>query len=414
MRGHVRRHGNGWAVIIDLGRNVPCMQCLACRRRYWLDRRPPAQCRQCGDDLIATTGRRQTWHRGFPTKKDAEKARTELLGRVDSGAFVAPVRQTLAEYLLEEWLPARRVAIKPGTWENYRMQTNAYVVSHPISSLPLVAVDGPTLNSYYADLLITGRRSKNGGLSNKSVRNIHGMLHKALADAVKWGRVLRNATDAADQPRKATVEMKVWRPEELRQFVECTAEDRMAAAWHLLVTTGMRRGELLGLRWDDIDLQERTVSIRQSRTSVNYSVHTDSPKTERGTRVISLDPETTASLRAHHRRQLEERMAWGPKWADSGLVFVREDGSPVHPQRLSQWFAQAVRKAGLPQIRLHDVRHSYSTALIRSGVPVKTVSQRIGHASPTITMTIYQHVLPGDDEQAAIAGARAIFGDSSS
>ncbi len=107
-------------------------------------------------------------------------------------------------------------------------------------------------------------------------------------------------------------------------------------------------------------------------------------------------------------------MAWGPAWADFSLVFVREDGSPVHPQRLSQWFAQAVRKAGLPQIRLHDVRHSYSTALIRSGVPVKTVSQRIGHASPTITMTIYQHVLPGDDEQAAIAGARAIFGDSSS
>jgi integrase len=346
VRGHVRRHGNGWAVVIDLGRNVPCMQCPACRRRYWLDRRPPARCEQCGDDLIATTGRRQSWHRGFPTKKEAEKARTELLGRVDTGAFVAPVRQTLAEYLLEEWLPARRVAIKPGTWENYRMQTNAYVLSHPIGSLPLVAVDGPTLNAYYADLLIAGRRSANGGLSNKSVRNIHGMLHKALADAVRWGRVLRNATDAADQPRKATVEMNVWRSEELRRFVECTARDRMAAAWHLLVTTGMRRGELLGLRWGDIDMQQRIVSIRQSRTSVNYSVHTDSPKTERGTRVIALDPETTASLQAHHWRQLEERMAWGPTWADSGLIFVREDGSPVHPQRLSQWFAQAVRKAG--------------------------------------------------------------------
>lgn len=410
MRGHVRRHGSGWAVVIDLGRYVPCMQCPSCRRRYWLDRRPPAACIKCGEELIATTGRRQTWHRGFATRKEAEKARTELLGRVDRGGFVAPGRQTLSEYLLEEWLPARRVALKPGTWENYRMQTNAYVVSHPIGSLPLAAVDGPTLNSYYADLLTAGRRNGKGGLSNKSVRNIHGMLHKALADAVKWGRVLRNATDAADQPRKRTVEMNVWTPEQLRHFVESTEADRLAAAWHLLVTTGMRRGELLGLRWSDIDLEGRVLAIRQSRTAVNYTVHTDAPKTERGSRIVSLDPETVSSLRSHHRRQLEERMLVGEGWQDTGLVFVRPDGSPIHPQRLSQWFAQVVRRAGLPAIRLHDVRHSYSTALIRAGVPVKTVSQRIGHASPTITMTIYQHVLPGDDEQAALVGARAIFG----
>jgi integrase len=323
---------------------------------------------------------------------------------------VAPIRQSLAEYLLDEWLPARRVAVKPGTWENYRMQTNSYVLSHPIGASPLVAIDGPALNSFYADLLTAGRRNGNGGISNKTVRNIHGMLHKALADAVRWGRVLRNATDAADQPRKTTVEMTVWNPQELRRFVEYTRCDRLAAAWHLLVTTGMRRGELLGLRCSDIDLQRGTLCIRQSRTSVNYLVHTDAPKTEPVTRVISLDPETAVVLHAHHRRQLEERMAWGPARQETGLVFVREDGSPIHPQRLSQWFAQAVRRAGLPPIRLHDVRHSYSTALIRAGVPVKTVSQRIGHASATITMTIYQHVLPGDDEQAAITGARAIFG----
>lgn len=411
MRGHVRRHGSGWAVVIDLGRSIPCMQCRSCRRRYWLERRPPPICTRCGDDVVPTTGRRQTWHRGFASRREAEKARTQLLGRLDHGAFVAPVRQSLAEYLVEEWLPARRVALKPGTWENYRMQANAYVLSHPIGALPLVAVDGPALNAFYADLLTAGRRNAKGGLSHKTVRNIHGMLHKALADAVKWGRIIRNATDAADQPRKTAVEMKVWNPDELRRFVEYTATDRLAAAWHLLVTTGMRRGEVLGLRWSDIDLEGRTLCIRQSRTSVNYSVHTDTPKTERGTRIISLDPETLAVVRSHHRRQLEERMVWGPAWQETGLVFVREDGSPIHPQRLSQWFAQVVRKAGLPHIRLHDVRHSYCTALIRAGVPVKIVSKRIGHAGPTITMTIYQHLLPGDDEQAAITGARAIFGE---
>lgn len=143
MRGHVRRHGSGWAVVIDLGSNIPCMQCRSCRRRYWLDRRPLAECRQCGGGLVATTGRRQTWHRGFSTKRDAEKARTELLGRLDHGAFVAPVRQSLADYLLEEWLPARRVAIKPGTWENYRMQTNAYVLPTRSAHLHCSRSTGP-------------------------------------------------------------------------------------------------------------------------------------------------------------------------------------------------------------------------------------------------------------------------------
>ena len=185
--------------------------------------------------------------------------------------------------------------------------------------------------------------------------------------------------------------------------------DRLVAAWHLLATTGMRRGELLGLRWVDVDLEGAFLSVRQTRVSVDYQVEVGTPKTERGTRTVALDPATVAVLHEHRSRQLEERLAWGPAWTDSGLVLTREDGTEIHPQRFSQYFRRLASSSGLPLIRLHDVRHSYATALIKAGQPIKVVSQRIGHASPTITMAIYQHVLPSDDVEAAAAGARLIL-----
>lgn len=173
----------------------------------------------------------------------------------------------------------------------------------------------------------------------------------------------------------------------------------------------MRRGELLGLRWSDIDLEEGTVAIRQIRTVARYAVLTLTPKTDKGARRISLDPDTVAALRAYRRAQMEERLLLGPDYLDTGgLVFTKQDGSTIHPERFSSWFQQRCRRSGLPAVRLHDVRHSYVTALLAEGVPLKVVSQRVGHASPMVTMTIYQHVLPGDDKAAAAVGARAILG----
>lgn len=125
---------------------------------------------------------------------------------------------------------------------------------------------------------------------------------------------------------------------------------------------------------------------------------------------MALDPATVTALRSHRARQKKERLLYGAGWVDTGLVFTQPDGSAIHPQRLSAWFGQEARDAGLPAIRLHDVRHSYASALLRAGQPIKVVSQRLGHASPTITMTIYQHVLPSDDAEAALLGANLILG----
>ncbi len=205
----------------------------------------------------------------------------------------------------------------------------------------------------------------------------------------------------------------MWSPGQVRTFLDSVRGDRLFAAWILAATTGMRRGEVLGLRWSDVELTAARVHVRQIRTVARYQVSTTSPKTAKGTRTLALDPATAAALRAHSTAQKAERLAWGAAYRNAAdLVFAREDGSAIHPERFrfSSWFAQHCRRSGLPRVRLHDVRHAYVTALLSAGVPLKVVSQRVGHESPTVTMTIYQHVLSGDDEAAAAVGANVILG----
>jgi integrase len=228
---------------------------------------------------------------------------------------------------------------------------------------------------------------------------------------VRRGYVARNVAAAVDLPKGMAPEMHVWSPEQLRAFLDHARRDRLYAAWLLFATTGMRRGEVAGLRWPDVDLEAGRVSPRRPRVVVNYEVHVSEPKTAKGRRSMALDPATVAALRQHRARQAEERLAVGPRWHDSGLVFTWPDGRPLHPERFTKWFQQIVRAAGLPRIRLHDVRHSYATAALAAGIPAKVVSERLGHATIAITMDTYSHVLPGLDAQAAGTVARLILGD---
>lgn len=380
MRGSVIKRGGSWSVVVDMGRD--------------------------GD------GKRiRKWHSGYDTKRDAERARVEILSRVDRGAYVAPTRTSLGEFLIGEWLPAKRPTVKPTTMASYEMHVTKHIAPR-IGGVPLVALNASHINALYAELLIDGRRNGQGGLSSSTVRRIHATLHKALGDAVRWGRIVRNPTDLADPPKEATPEMSVWSPEQLRTFLDSVRSDRLYAAWLLAATTGMRRGELLGLRWIDVDLEACIVSINQIRTVARYEVLTLTPKTDKGKRTIALDPTTVHALRSYRVAQLEEKLLLGPGYGNAGdLVFTNADGSAIHPERFSSWFRQLRRKSGLPTIRLHDIRHSYVTALLGNGVALKVVSQRIGHSSPIVTMTIYQHVMPADDVAAAAIGARAVLGE---
>jgi integrase len=209
--------------------------------------------------------------------------------------------------------------------------------------------------------------------------------------------------------------MTVWTAEQLRAFLDLLRGDKLETAILLGAMTGMRRGEVLGLRWRDVDLDTGRLVVRQTLSAprnVDTGQHVPvygAPKTKKGQRVITLDAQTVAALRAYRKAQLAERMRYGVR-VDHDLVFTEPDGSPIHPDRFRKRFEIRVRRSELPLIRFHDLRHTYATLALQAGMPAKVVSERLGHASIGITLDTYSHVLPAMDEQAAEQVAALIFG----
>lgn len=181
----------------------------------------------------------------------------------------------------------------------------------------------------------------------------------------------------------------------------------------MALTTGMRRGELLGLRWADVDLAVGRLVVKQTVVSVGYQVQFSEPKTARSRRTISLDPSTVATLKAHRSHQLEQRLAWGPAWRESEFVFTREDGSLIHPQSVSDAFERAVKQVSLPLIRFHDLRHTYATLALDAGMKPWDLSDRLGHSSVAFTLQAYRHAVQATQESAASVAASFILGASS-
>jgi len=382
VRGSVVHRGKSWSVVIELPRE-------------------------------SETGKRQQrWHSGYRTKKEAERVRVDLLAKADAGTYVEQHRQTLAQFL-NDWFPAIAPTIRPATLYSYKRNVRLHVVPY-IGTLTLQKIDAGTLNALYARLLEDGsKHQRGGGLSPRSVRYVHTILHRALKDAVRWGRLARNPADAADPPRaSASVqpEIRTWSAPELRGFLESLADDRYYAAWVLLSTTGMRRGEALGLRWSDLDFDARRASIRQTVIAVNHEVLFGTPKTAKGRRFIELDAGTVAALRAHRQRQLEERLLIGSGWRDLDLVFCKPTGEPLHPERFSRDFAKRVERGGFSRIRLHDLRHTWATLALGAGVNPKIVQERLGHASVGITLDIYSHATPAMQRDAADTVAALVLG----
>ncbi|GAA2791498.1 tyrosine-type recombinase/integrase [Saccharopolyspora taberi] len=200
----------------------------------------------------------------------------------------------------------------------------------------------------------------------------------------------------------------VWTPEQAGWFLDHVAADRLYAMYHLIAFRGLRRGEACGVRWTDVDLDAGTLTVATQLVQDGWSVVESDPKTASGARVIALDTETINVLRTHRARQLAERMEWGPAWVDSGRVFTREDGTWVHPGWLSEAFERAVRAAGLPPVRLHDLRHGAATLALAGGADLKVVQEMLGHSSITITSDTYTSVLPQVAREAAEAAVRLV------
>ncbi|MFN2557989.1 MAG: site-specific integrase [Nitriliruptorales bacterium] len=213
--------------------------------------------------------------------------------------------------------------------------------------------------------------------------------------------MIRNVAEHANPPKVARPEVNTWTAVQVRRFLAHVEDSRWYPMWLLYFTTGMRRGEVLGLRWDDVDLDAGKVAIRHVLTRVDGKTISTEPKTSKGRRTIALDAASVAALRGWRQRQLEERLAAGPAWQNTDLVFTWPDGSFVGPNLPTKWIRELADDIGLPRIRLHDARHSFATLALESGVDVKIVSERLGHANTAITRDVYQHVTPAMDQAAA-------------
>jgi integrase len=356
-------------------------------------------------DLPPVAGNRQQLkRRGFATKRLATAAESDVVSDVRRGSFVRPIRGTVEEYLNETWLPSRRVNLRASTVHGYEKVIRLRIVPY-IGDVQLSMLDAATVEHLYATLLASGGK-KGRPLAPKTVANTAGVLSIALRDAVRLKLLPHNVANDARQPSRGHKEMTAWTEVEAAAFLATVADHRLYSIWRLVLASGMRRGELCGLRWSDVDLPARTITIASTRV-VAARVETGVPKTQAGARVMSLDAVTMSALSTWRRQQNEDRLLVGEGWQDHGLVLVDRIGEPPHPETISRWWREAIATTGARPIRLHDARHTAATIMLRSGVPVKVVSNRLGHADVAVTMRVYQHVTAADDQLAAEALSRA-------
>jgi integrase len=363
------------------------------------------------DGLDEEGKQKRRWVPGGDRKVDAERVLEQLIHRKYQGEPAITYKGTLGEYLTERWQPVQKSRVRQSTFDNYRRNIDLHVLP-ALGQRQLGKLNPDDLDLFYADLLAGGRKKQGGtskGLAPKTVRNIHVMLNKALSDATRKGLVARNVAELADPPSVSAQrrdDIKAWDADQLCTFLDSIEEHRLFPAYYLSANTGMRRGEILGLRWGDLDLERGLVSVQQALISVAYQVQISDVKTSNGRRTIEIEEDVVDVLDEWRELRLGEN--GGRKLAQTDLVFTKPDGSWIHPDSFSQTFDRAVAKLDIPEISLHDLRHTHATILLRDGTTVKVVSERLGHANPAFTMSVYQHVLPGMQAEAAAAFSRLL------
>ena len=350
---------------------------------------------------------------GIHTKKAGLEWLQEAQAAGHKGEYIEPSKQTFGA-LGAEIIDGMRLA--PQTKASYKKNWRNHVEPYPIARLELPKVTGTRLTTHYRVLEKSGRKDyrEGEGLSPRTVRYLHTIVHGVLAQAVKDGILLRNPADAATPPtakEAKSPEMKCWSAAQLAAFLGWAKENSQShSLWHMLAHTGIRRGEALALRWRDIDLDAGTVSVRRSAGIVRNageSAGVVEGDTKSGKpRVIDLDGATVAVLRAHRKERGTVVLQLA---RDDALLFGDIEGQHRNPEHTSRQFIRDVTRCGeVPAIRLHDLPHSHATILLTAREPVHVVSQRLGHASAVVTMTVYAHVLPGSQREAADLFARLV------
>ncbi len=329
-------------------------------------------------------------------KGEAEKALRRAMADADRGLVFEAGTLTVGKYLEDKWLPDIKDTVRRKTFVQYESVVRCHLAP-ALGRLKLVSLTPAHVRALY-------RKKLGSGLAPRTVQYIHTTLHKALKQAVMDGLIPRNVTEAVKAPQVRREEMQPLSPEQVKTLFETARGDRLEALYVLAVHTGLRQGELLGLKWDDVDLDDGTLQVRRALTTAKGGPVLAAPKTKGSRRSVKPTQGAIEALRSHLERQLREVDGAGSLWQENGLIFASESGAPLDRRTVtSHRFKPLLKRAGLPPIRFHDLRHTCATLLLTRNVNPKIISEMLGHATIAITLDIYSHVLPNMRDQAAAA-----------
>ncbi|MCX6021675.1 MAG: tyrosine-type recombinase/integrase [Chloroflexi bacterium] len=368
MRGSIRKRGkqkNGWTLVLDHGKDPE------------------------------TGKRRQQWKAFHGTKKAAEAELARMVNEIESGGYVPPAHETVGQFFARWLKDYAATNTTPRTVEGYKAIYRLYV-EKVIGGVQVDKVTAGQVQAIYGAM-------EAKGLAARTIRHTHTLVREVLGYALRWGVTTRNVTDAVSAPKPVAHDAATLDEEGVERFLVAADGSPFLPFYALALYSGMRRGELAALRWQDVDLERAAISVRQALVRVTgQGWIVKPPKSAAGKRRIDLSPEIAAMLRRHRTAQLERRLAVGPAWQDGDYVFTRPAGLHIDPDEATRAFTRIARAAGIKGVTLHGARHTHASIMLAQGVHPRIVQERLGHGDINTTMTTYSHVLPGLQGRAAL------------
>jgi len=369
LRGHIRRYRGRWAGVVELERDP------------------------------ITGKRRQKWIYA-DTKKECEARVAELVYKVENGTYFEPTKLTISEYL-RHWIKIHSPNITQSTIDDY----NGVIENHLIPSLgsiPLAKLSPLHLQEFYVN--------KQEKYSGRTVQNMHRILRKALDGAVRTQIINQNPADLVDAPKAKKYKPEIYDEEQFLELLKVAEGTKHEIPILLAGGLGMRRGEIFGLRWDDVSFKDQIITVEQQLVPTSKGLVFNSPKTESGARIIKVPEYIIGLLRKEQKEQMKNKMLFGPEYKDYNLVCCKPNGALIHPSGYSRDFKRLLEDNDLDHIRFHDLRHFNATVMLKCDVDIKVASKRLGHSTTAITQDIYQHVLSDIDTDAAEKINDGLFG----
>lgn len=377
MKGSIIKRGQKYAVVVDIGRDE-------------------------------NGKRKQKWFHGFDKKKDAQTYLNKILNQIETNTFIVPDKLTVSEFIQEWFREIVQPNLKDTTIDGYRYFIDGHIIPG-IGAINLQKLQPINIQQFYTKELESGRLDGKGGLSPKSVLNIHRILKKSLNYALKVQMISRNVAEFVEVPKQKKYNAAFLNEQQVKEMLEALKDSNAYIPALLGVSLGLRRGEVFGLRWMDINFNNSTISIKQTLVNTRNGLQFQSPKSETSNRVIIAPQKVVEELKLYKEKQNTIKDIMGEAYEDNDLVNCYGNGKAINPSTFSKTFYDELQKRKLPHIRFHDLRHTNATIMLKHNIPAKVASERLGHSTIGITLDLYSHVLKEMQQEAANKINDALF-----